>query len=266
MDVLPCGCPKAGSGSRRAGTFGVQYSRYLPRCTAGRHMHPEARIILPVRGFLETGCGRRTVRVDSGTAFYRPAGDDHLDRYPAPMDCVTLVLGDGLPATSEPFALSDSHLQRAGALLLREMQAMDSASALVSEGLAYLCASIVLHRKPIAERGMPKWIGEVRDRIAASAVSPPTLAELARAVDRDPAYVAATFKRVYGSSIGLYLRHLRLCEARDLLETGETLADIAQRCGFSDQSHFTRHFRRHFRVAPAAYRRRLQATGVSQTL
>jgi len=52
-----------------------------------------------------------------------------------------------------------------------------------------------------------------------------------------------------------YLRKLRIRMAsRALIDTGQTLAEVADGCGFSDQSHFTREFRRHFGRTPRDYR------------
>jgi AraC-like DNA-binding protein len=67
------------------------------------------------------------------------------------------------------------------------------------------------------------------------------------------------FERKFHASFHLtpqkYLRKLRLRVAsRALVDTGETLAEIAAGCGFSDQSHFTREFRRHFGRTPRDYR------------
>jgi AraC-like DNA-binding protein len=67
------------------------------------------------------------------------------------------------------------------------------------------------------------------------------------------------FERKFRASFHLtpqrYLRKLRLSMAsRALVSTGETLAEIASGCGFSDQSHFTREFRRRFGRTPRDYR------------
>ena len=52
-----------------------------------------------------------------------------------------------------------------------------------------------------------------------------------------------------------YLRKLRIRMAsRALVYTGQTLAEVAIGCGFSDQSHFTREFRRYFGRTPREYR------------
>jgi hypothetical protein len=52
-----------------------------------------------------------------------------------------------------------------------------------------------------------------------------------------------------------YLRKLRLRKAsRALVYTGQTLAEVASGCGFSDQSPFTRVFRQQFGLTPQDYR------------
>jgi len=52
-----------------------------------------------------------------------------------------------------------------------------------------------------------------------------------------------------------FLRRLRLrIASRSLIDTNDSLADIAAGCGFSDQSHFSREFRRHFGRTPRDYR------------
>jgi AraC-like DNA-binding protein len=68
-----------------------------------------------------------------------------------------------------------------------------------------------------------------------------------------------TFERRFHASFHLtpqeYLRRLRMSMAsRALVYTSHRLADVALRCGFGDQSHFTREFRRHFGRTPRAYR------------
>jgi AraC-like DNA-binding protein len=52
-----------------------------------------------------------------------------------------------------------------------------------------------------------------------------------------------------------FLRRLRLrIASRALMNTDESLSEIALKCGFADQSHFSREFRRHFGRTPREYR------------
>lgn len=257
---LACGCPAEYSGDLTAGGFRVRYSRYLPSCTAGVHQHHEARIVLPIRGEFSSGYGRRMIPIEVGQALYRPSDEDHADRYETPTDCLALLLPDGgaYRRLDAPIVVRDMALARAALAMKAEVNARDQASELVAEGLAILMSSIVLQRAPQTERVAPRWISTVRERLDGASDAVPSLADLARDVDRDPAYVAATFQRAYGVSVGVYFRRLKLWQARDQIDVDPflSLSDIAQDCGFADQSHFTRHFRRLIGIAPGAYRAR----------
>jgi AraC-like DNA-binding protein/quercetin dioxygenase-like cupin family protein len=68
------------------------------------------------------------------------------------------------------------------------------------------------------------------------------------------------FKEVSGMTLGSYLNHVRMTHAVELLEeTRESIAAIASRLGFSDQSHFDRRFRRTFGRTPSEHRAGLMA-------
>jgi AraC-like DNA-binding protein len=52
-----------------------------------------------------------------------------------------------------------------------------------------------------------------------------------------------------------FLRKLRLrIASRALMYTDESLSELALKCGFADQSHFSREFRRQFGRTPRDYR------------
>jgi AraC-like DNA-binding protein len=61
------------------------------------------------------------------------------------------------------------------------------------------------------------------------------------------------FKKRYGLPPHAYQLCLRISHARRLLLEGGSAADVAARCGFADQSHFTRHFKRLSGVTPMQY-------------
>lgn len=257
---LPCGCPRTHLSRASAGEFGLRYALNLPACAQGRHHHPEPRIVLSLRSGFGSRYAGRTVEVGDSAALFRPAGEDHQDRYPTATATLALLLPVERAAASlrRPFVLQDSAFAGLAEQLRREMRAPDGASSLVMEGLALLASSKVLHNRPLEEKGAPVWIATVRERLDAEYADPPTLADLGRMVSRDAAYVAATFKRVYGNSVGIYLRQQRLWQARRCMDAEPecTLSDVAQRCGFADQSHFIRHFKRLFAVTPGEYRAR----------
>jgi AraC family transcriptional regulator len=89
------------------------------------------------------------------------------------------------------------------------------------------------------------------------ACSPPCLTTIARAVGRHPVYVARAFRETFGCTIGAYVRRGRIQRAQAaLVASGESLAQVAARFGFCDQSHFSKAFRRETGMSPAAFRLR----------
>jgi AraC-like DNA-binding protein len=61
------------------------------------------------------------------------------------------------------------------------------------------------------------------------------------------------FKKRYGLPPHAYQLCLRISHSRRMLLEGAPAADVAVRCGFADQSHFTRHFKRFNGVTPMQY-------------
>jgi AraC-like DNA-binding protein len=68
-------------------------------------------------------------------------------------------------------------------------------------------------------------------------------------------YLVRRFRAEVGMPPHAFQLAMRLDRARVLVASGMPLADVASRCGFTDQSHLTRHFRRATGVAPGAYAR-----------
>ena len=85
-----------------------------------------------------------------------------------------------------------------------------------------------------------------------------SLQDVARAVDRSPAYVTTALTQATGQSAGRWIVSGRMAEARRLLRhSSERVEEIAARVGYADATHFIRMFRREHGDTPAAWRRRL---------
>lgn len=82
-----------------------------------------------------------------------------------------------------------------------------------------------------------------------------TLQSLADHVFLSPAYLSSMFKQETGDSLFGYINRVRVEASKPLLaETDRTILDVAQECGFSDQSYFTKVFRDLAGVSPGKYR------------
>jgi len=93
---------------------------------------------------------------------------------------------------------------------------------------------------------------------------PMALREAAALASMSQPQFIRTFKRVAGMTFVAYLTHVRLTNAhRLLLDSTQTIAEIASRVGFSDQSYFDRRFKAAFGQTPRQVRSR--AAGVSKS-
>jgi AraC-like DNA-binding protein len=63
------------------------------------------------------------------------------------------------------------------------------------------------------------------------------------------------FREGLGITPHAYLLHLRIANARALLDAGSPVADVALRCGFADQAHFSRCFKAIVGMSPGAFTR-----------
>lgn len=84
-----------------------------------------------------------------------------------------------------------------------------------------------------------------------------TVADLARAGGISVSSQERLFKKTFGLTPIMYLRKTRLNAACKLLrDTKVSLAAIAQKCGFNDQTSMTRAFRMELKITPLKYRRK----------
>lgn len=83
-----------------------------------------------------------------------------------------------------------------------------------------------------------------------------TVAAAARLANMSQAAFMKLFKQVAGMTFVTYVTRVRLSRALPLLrETDMTIAEVAGRVGFSEQSYFDRRFKRQYGLTPLAYRK-----------
>jgi AraC family transcriptional regulator len=98
-------------------------------------------------------------------------------------------------------------------------------------------------------------LSAARDLLNANFSDPVNLVQLAHTVGVHPTHLARSFKRHYSTTVGEYIRRLRLDWAtKQLAETDDSLADIAAAAGFYDQSHFSHTFKQYTGLTPAEFR------------
>lgn len=163
---------------------------------------------------------------------------------------------------AERLGLHDPVIDGLGRALLPTLGHAEAASRLFVDHVLFALRAHIAHRcgAPVERRplrgGLASWQehrakafidGRLTDSIS--------LADLARECSLSVAQFARAFKRTTGVPPHQFLTERRIQRARSLLLlTDLPLADVAIRCGFADQSHFTKAFRRVVGVSPGSFR------------
>lgn len=130
--------------------------------------------------------------------------------------------------------------------------------------LLFLATRTLLDRDGAARPGLvdvaeDKLVAAVLLELRADLSHRPTLAELARKFAVNRSALAQRFKAATGTTIGAWLGEQRLALAERLVrETGLPLAEVGERVGWPDPTHFLRCFKRRFGMSPRAWRNRPQ--------
>jgi AraC-like DNA-binding protein len=108
-----------------------------------------------------------------------------------------------------------------------------------------------------ASGGLLAWqVRKVREYVDAHIAGHVLVLDLGAVVNLSEAHFSRMFKRTCGLSPHAFVLRRRLeLAVRLMLESTESLADIALRCGFTDQAHLCKHFKRSMGESPAAWRR-----------
>lgn len=82
-----------------------------------------------------------------------------------------------------------------------------------------------------------------------------SLRHVADAVGYSPAYLTALVRQATGQPVTQWIAEIRMAEAkRRLLESSDSIAEVARAVGIPDASYFSRQFRKLVGVAPGAWR------------
>ncbi len=247
--------------------FRIFLKRYGPGHELQLHTHPEASLCLAL-----SGGHRETDACSEGEyggqdLIFKPAGERHFNKFGckgALMLYVEIMPGRlqslleaGL-LVSRTLRIRSPHAVALGQRLYHELSARDPWALLAQEGLLLELAAELGQRPQRMENetGLSEGLASVRDCLHEEFAERITHERLASLAGVHPAHLARRFRGAFGTSIGRYLRRVRVDRAiTALVETDQPLSEIALQCGFYDQSHFNRVFKRATGYAPNRYRR-----------
>jgi AraC family transcriptional regulator len=139
--------------------------------------------------------------------------------------------------------------------MLRELHAPDDVTPLVLHGLVLELVAGLARASASSRSREPSWLDRVEEFLRAGFDAPLSLAAVAAHAGVHPVHLARTYRRHRHRTIGDRIRELRVEHACRLLATTcDSIADIAHRCGFVDQSHLARLMRQRLGITPTRYR------------
>lgn len=216
--------------------------------TGGNHIAPQDSIILVNADEVHNG--------QTATE----GGWEYKAMYPLPAQFAQMTEGlstaNAVPYFPEP-VVYDPELAQQLRLVFDTLAQSDN--RLLRETLVYgtLVKLASKHSKSRAEwepksksQRQLKLVKEFLDDFPQTDVS---LEDLSTLAGLSPYYLARSFQQEFGLPPHAYQIQARLRVAKRLLRQGIKISEVAQECGFHDQSHLHRHFKRALGVTPKQF-------------
>ncbi len=105
------------------------------------------------------------------------------------------------------------------------------------------------------QTNIPTWLSLLLTQIGTSENLNNSVDELIESTHYSHGYVCREFKKYMGKTIQSYLNDARFSYALSILAGDGTIAEIAEKLGYSDTSNFIVAFKNHFGITPAQWRK-----------
>ncbi|WP_338865778.1 AraC family transcriptional regulator [Myxococcus stipitatus] len=260
---------------------GVGLALYRQQTDTGEHHHPSLQLLMPlgrggIRGRWRTTGRPVDLRLTCNEVGVVGSDVPHAFAWSRDTQVASFFLDPRRLASLHGDPSTEEALRRLGPSKLRDpltRELLRASSEALSEGsgpsrievenFATILASRLLRldgqrlRDRSLSGALAAWqVQRVTDFVEARLEESLGLEVLAAVVGLRPSHFTRSFKRATGTTPHQFVLARRLERARELLaNTALPLADIAQRAGVSNQSHFTALFRAHFSATPARFRR-----------
>jgi len=229
------------------------------------HSHDFAYFCFVLQGNFNEHYARQTRSCSSFSLIFHPPQEKHSDEFLAATKCFNLQLSNSFlertvqyPAFAEMPTNFDKGISRQiAAKIYKEFRFTDELSSLIVEGLMFeLLGEALRYSRNNSKANPPVWLNQTLELLHDRFQESLSLNEIAAAVGVHETHLSREFKRYYRSTVGEYLRRLRIEFAcRKISESDIALSEIALLSGFADQSHFTKIFSQIMEMSPAVYRK-----------
>jgi len=228
------------------------------------HAHSEHLLSVVVSGhYRETLSSGRVEDCRTRSVRYLPAGETHADSHLSKTDCLVVHLDPQIlqrakehaAVIERPGDLPDPMVRLLGARLYREFRLADAGAELAIEGILYEMLVDAARSERGAGGRFPAWMRTAEELLRAEFASNLSIQRIADEAGVHPVHLCREFRKQHGCTVGEHLRRLRVEQACNLLLEGTLgLSEIASRCGFCDQSHFSSVFKKMVGMTPGEFR------------
>jgi AraC family transcriptional regulator len=255
-----------GAVERRAQVAGVTFSivRHEHARDIEPHQHARAYFSLLVSGAYQETLGDVTIEYEPFSFAFHPAPLEHSDRMGEDTTIFTMELepdwgarvGAHFDTSAWRLELQRGEAAWLGARLLNAFLE-DELDPLEVDGIVSEMLGVAL-RLVEHDRHSRPWVADVERILREQYDRKLSLAELSAATGLHPSSLARGFRLETGVTIGEYLNRIRVQNACRLIAGPHAaLAEVADACGFADQSHMTRVFKSTTGMAPGQLRREI---------
>lgn len=264
---LPSGCHHAGIlGKRAVAGFELTEIAYCSGLKLAAHRHERAGFCLVLSGTYTEDYSRKALQCRPQTVTFSPAEEKHSNHFGLMGSRCFIIdidkqelerLREHSIRLDSPNCFYGGSLAGLAARLYGEFKARDEASDLIIEGLALEMIGEAARRSIRKPSGKTHpWLKQARELLHSKFSESISLRLVAESVGVHPVYLASEFRRCFGSTVGEYVRRLRIEYAcKEISVRGDVhLAQIALTAGFSSQSHFSKTFKRMTGMTPLEYR------------
>ena len=255
--------------SKRLQDFTLSERFYPPNFRTPEHAHEKALFCLVLDGGYTETYGSKRRECSRSTALFHASGDPHAEYFHSSggHSFIVEIENNWMNMIRDQISFPDISsdftcgiLPQLGAKLYREFLTRDAHSPLIIEGLMLEIVGETARQLSACKRSTaPLWIKKAENYLRERSSEPFSLQEVAEHCGVHSVHLAKTFRKFHRTTVGSYLRRIRLEKARQQLITSDaTLAEISNCSGFSDQSHFTRLFKLEFGMTPRQFRIKLR--------
>jgi AraC family transcriptional regulator len=250
-------------------TIDCRHSQYQAGASLQRHYHDSTWVVLAFSGSFSVTTRSRESIFGPKSLFYLPAGEMHAALFGSHGAGVFITAVDPgwvgnrleiVNADAEcPRIAPPGYLRGLALKMYEEFKTPDALSDLIVEGAFLELLGRWFRGGSRQPSAAPAWMRRVKAFLQDSFRDAVSLTDVAQVAGVHPSHVAREFNRIYGMTVGDYIRKLRVeFVAEQLIQPHKdaaSLTDLALCAGFSSHAHMAAMFKRVTGMTPSEYRK-----------